>query len=167
MSRNTGLDLLRTSAILLVLALHASQLAPGRPWLLGYVSAFGWAGVDIFFVLSGFLIANQFFSGKKESSSSSVRGFYVKRWLRTLPLYFFVLTFYVIIKPHLGFPFQGKPWHYAFFLQNYTGVKDFVPSWSLCIEEQFYLLFPFLALAWMRLKLPAWVWLLPAALSLI
>ncbi len=158
---------MRATAILLVLALHASQVSNGIPASLAYASAFGWMGVDIFFVLSGFLIGRQLFEASSVPPLLRIKEFYIKRWVRTLPLYFTVLCFYVVAKPLLGFPFQGEPLAYIVFLQNYLGIEDFVQSWSLCIEEQFYLFFPLIALLVARARLPAFAWLLPAMLSLV
>lgn len=163
--RNSGLDLLRAIAISCVVLLHASQVAAGIPYSLLWLSTFGWMGVDIFFVLSGFLIASQFFSAKGESSQRKLAEFYLKRSARTWPLYFTVLAFYVLVKPALGFPFQGDAKPYLFFGQNYLGISDFVQSWSLCIEEQFYLFFPLVALALGTLPRARFLWLLPLLFS--
>lgn len=165
--RMPGLDVLRSFAILAVLALHAGQLTPGMPDGPRFAASFGWAGVDLFFVLSGFLIGLQVFPEVRARAKNFLPVFYVKRWGRTLPLYFAVLAFYVIVKPRLGYPFQSSPAPYLVFLQNYDGPTDFVPSWSLCIEEQFYLLFPLLALAASRMRLPAAAWLLPVIASFL
>lgn len=159
-SRLPGLDLLRTIAILAVVSLHAGQLAGSQIEGLGALTSNGWMGVDVFFVMSGYLIGTQFFYG-----DDGIGSFYIKRWLRTLPLYFVVLFFYIWVKPALGFPFRGEAAPYFFFLQNYTGVPDFVPSWSLCIEEQFYLIFPVIAYLVAPLRLGGLFWLLPMIAS--
>lgn len=158
--RLSGLDLFRSVAIGLVLIYHASELAQNVPSWLKYLSSFGWAGVDLFFVLSGYLIAGQVFS---ETSSlnlkKSLRIFWIKRWYRTLPLYFFMIFMYMVLKPIAGFPFTDPdPWRFFFFLQNFFAPKDFVQSWSLCIEEQFYLVFPLLAYGLGIGKKHAWFW---------
>ena len=92
----------------------------------------------------------------------------MKRWTRTLPLYFLVLGTYAFLKPWLfGAPFVGGGWHYALFLQNYRPLQDFVQSWSLCVEEHFYLVLPLLAFGLRGRKWPAWVWLVPAGASVV
>lgn len=155
-----GLDLLRAVAILLVLLLHSNEFV-----VLGDTAAhffyFGWAGVDLFFVLSGFLIGSQAYRNTQVVEWGFVKRFWVRRWWRTIPLYLCVLFVYVVIKPLAGYPFQEKIWPFFIFLQNFFSPKDFVQSWSLCIEEQFYFFLPLLL--WIfsfQRKFPAWIWLL-------
>ena len=151
-SRNTGLDVLRATAILAVVAYHEETHCPadlaGRH-LVGVLGHFGWAGVDLFFVLSGYLIASQYFArAAAPGSTGLVQSFYIRRFLRTLPPYFVVLAItYVVTVYGLG---QGAAWPslwtYALFLQNFgMPVASFFVSWSLCVEEHFYLVFPLLA----------------------
>jgi peptidoglycan/LPS O-acetylase OafA/YrhL len=125
--------------------------------------------VDLFFVLSGYLIGRQVFSTRAETPlGTQLRHFWVKRWTRTLPLYFIVLGTYALIKPWVfGAPFVGGGWHYVLFLQNYGPLQDFVQSWSLCVEEHFYLVLPLLVFGLQGKKWPAWAWLVPAGLSLL
>jgi peptidoglycan/LPS O-acetylase OafA/YrhL len=169
-ARQDGLDILRAAAILPVLFFHAPEkLFLALPPVLQHASRFGWMGVDLFFVLSGYLIGRQVLSTRAEAPlGTQLRTFWVKRWTRTLPLYFVVLGTYAVIKPWVfGAPFVGGGWHYALFLQNYGPLRDFVQSWSLCVEEHFYLVLPLLAFGLRRRKWPAWVWLVPAGLSLL
>lgn len=165
--RYQGLDLLRAVAILLVLLLHAKDAARSVPESISRAFDFGWAGVDLFFVLSGFLVGGQVFGEQVKSVAKSMTIFWAKRWFRTFPLYFLVLAVYAIIKPLFGHPFQGWNWGYLFFMQNYTGIRDFDHSWSLCIEEQFYLVFPILAFGFGALKRSTFFWATPAILSLL
>jgi peptidoglycan/LPS O-acetylase OafA/YrhL len=171
-TREHGLDLLRAAAILGTLAFHSQELS-GLPSRLGPLLAYGWLGVDMFFVLSGFLIGRQVFrAGPNASYARELRSFWMRRWFRTLPLYFVVLFFYLIIKPKLfRAPFMGHAWAYLIFVQNYTmrpGLVDFVQSWSLCVEEQFYLVFPIVAfaVAWRRGP-RSWAWALPLFASML
>ena len=114
-------------------------------------------------MLSGFLISSQVMDADAPSPWEAVRRFWARRWTRTLPLYFFVLAAYALLKPPLFHaPFHGS-WRYLVFLQNTGPLKDFVQSWSLCIEEQFYLVFP-LVFFLLRPRRPAW-WLVPLAVS--
>ena len=130
--RDLGLDVLRAAAIAMVMVHHGVSVR-GLPVL----GAFG-TGVDLFFVLSGFLIGRIFYRSRLRSNFSLLE-FWQARWLRTLPPYFAMLGLYTWLE---GFP-GGS---YLLFLQNYAGVSGLGISWSLCVEEQFYLVFPLLAL---------------------
>ncbi|MBY0516467.1 MAG: acyltransferase [Bacteriovoracaceae bacterium] len=168
LKRNQGLDLLRFFAILMVLLLHSSQAIPEIPQSISRLFSYGWIGVDLFFVLSGFLIANQVFS--LNSTMGVIQGlktFWIKRWFRTFPLYFLVLFVYLFIKPYFGFPFND--WNYSFlvFFQNYFNLNDFVQSWSLCIEEQFYILFPIVFFVFGVKSNNLKIWCLPVLMSVI
>lgn len=168
--RQDGLDVLRALAILPVLFFHTPQrLFFTFPLALQQATRFGWMGVDLFFVLSGYLIGRQVFSAREEAPlGTQLRQFWVKRWTRTLPLYFVVLGTYAVIKPWVfGAPFVGGGWHYALFLQNYGPLQDFVQSWSLCVEEHFYLVLPLLAFGLRGRAWPAWVWLVPVGMSMV
>lgn len=168
--RLPGLDILRSLAVIAVLVLHMEDL-----WLKGATSPFprilqmGWVGVDLFFVLSGFLIGSLAFRDFAAPGAdwSTVTHFWFRRWARTLPLYYFCLLVYVFIKPLLGFPFSDKPLPYFFFAQNFLAPKDFVQSWSLCVEEHFYLVLPLIFWGLGKVRMPAWVWLLPLLVSLL
>ncbi|NOK14936.1 acyltransferase [Corallococcus exercitus] len=168
-SRRDGLDVLRAVAILAVLAFHAPSHA--RDALPGWVRsgfAHGWVGVDLFFVLSGYLIGRQVFGPEEPGGvGANLRVFWTKRWMRTLPLYFLVLAAYALKPWTFGTPFVGGGWHYALFLQNFTVPRDFEQSWSLCVEEHFYLLLPLAAFGLGGRRWPAFAWLLPAGLSLL
>jgi peptidoglycan/LPS O-acetylase OafA/YrhL len=152
-----GLDLLRAAAILMVLYAHAFVvLYPhfGEP--LGYFGHGGFYGVELFFVLSGFLIGQILIRhGSDLGQAGNVAFFYVRRWFRTLPLFFLFLfvnaIFERLFRAHaVGFT---EALSHGLFLRNLTGLHlTFFPeSWSLAIEEWFYLLFP--AALWFGLKL--------------
>lgn len=144
--RDSGLDLLRCFAILSVLFLHSIEAAPLTPQAIKDVFSYGWIGVDLFFVLSGYLIGNQtIWSKRSPSLTKNFQIFWAKRWFRTLPLYFVVLSAYVILKPAMmATDFKPKVFPFFLFLQNYFPLTDFVQSWSICIEEQFYIILPVL-----------------------
>ena len=96
-------------------------------------------GVDLFFVLSGFLVGRIYFVGSA-NKQFALMDFWRARWLRTIPPYFAMLAgFWLFARP--------LPFYYWLFAQNYVGVIDFIPSWSLCVEEHFYLLLPILGFA--------------------
>jgi peptidoglycan/LPS O-acetylase OafA/YrhL len=140
-----GLDHLRAIAILAVLCFHYQFF--GRPeWEAGRISKFGWSGVDLFFVLSGFLIAGQLFATVARGKPISLREFFIKRFFRIIPPYLLVLVLYLV------FPVMrewGRPWpawkYFTFTLnfgQDLSHYGSFSHAWSLCVEEQFYLLLP-------------------------
>jgi peptidoglycan/LPS O-acetylase OafA/YrhL len=168
-ARQDGLDVLRAAAILLVLCFHAPEaVTRALPGPVHSVFSLGWVGVNLFFVLSGYLIGRQVFATREDAPlGSRLRTFWVKRWTRTLPLYFVVLAAYAL-KPWLvGVPFVGGGWPYALFLQNYGTLQDFVQSWSLCVEEHFYLVLPLVAFGLKGQRWPAWAWLVPLGVSMV
>jgi peptidoglycan/LPS O-acetylase OafA/YrhL len=147
-SRLQGLDTLRALAITLVLMTHYCGFVSHKPTF-GFIGDIGWSGVDLFFVLSGYLIGNQVLSSFARGESFSLGEFFAKRFLRTLPNYYVVLAVYFLL-PIEGISGSGTAsiWRFLTFTQNYGqpyGVT-FSHSWSLCIEEQFYLILPVAAL---------------------
>jgi peptidoglycan/LPS O-acetylase OafA/YrhL len=156
------LDGLRAMAILLVLARHSlrpfiSEDAYQPVLTLGSLDVTplllnGWIGVDLFFVLSGFLIGRQAWRG------DSVRRFWFKRVTRILPAYWACLGVVAIVVTMAGTWSQSGADFLAHLvmLQDYTG-SVFVPAfWSLGAEEKFYLLAPLLVFALARLRRPLW-----------
>jgi peptidoglycan/LPS O-acetylase OafA/YrhL len=143
-----GLDLLRAVAIIWVMCFH-TFLIGGLNEHFTWLSRYGWMGVDLFFVLSGFLIGSQVLSPLARGEQFSFRDFYVRRAFRILP------AFWVVLALYLSFPwFREAPdleswWKFATFTLNllidYDQNQAFSHAWSLCIEEHFYLLFPLLA----------------------
>lgn len=135
-NRIASLDFLRAFAIVSVLMAHI-VLAIGAPSQLAPLQ-FGGSGVTLFFVLSGWLLGNQIFMEYKLTNSIHIKNFLLKRWIRTLPPYIFVLLITI-----LQLFFSGKldyfPFEYFLFIQNYYDLKFFTISWSLAVEEQFYL----------------------------
>ena len=152
-SRNPGLDNLRACAIALVFMYHYEVFVSGASTF-GWLSDIGWAGVDLFFVLSGYLIGNQLFAGLARGETISLPRFYARRALRTLPAFWTVLALFALFPAALG----GRPpppwWRFLTFTQN-LGLQPgtaFSHAWSLCVEEQFYLVLPALLVlaAWRR-----------------
>src|ERR1700754_3262950 len=92
-SRAAGPDLLRALAILLVMLWHLPR--PATPALLEGLKQYGWTGVDLFFVLSGYLIGTQLLARLAQGQRVSLRDFYLKRALRILPAFLAVLAIYV------------------------------------------------------------------------
>lgn len=138
-----GLDTLRAAAIVLVFAYHYQVFVSGEATF-GWLSRIGWVGVDLFFVLSGYLIANQLLGGMKRGEQLSLPRFYGRRLLRTLPNFYVVLALYWLFPQVLGGREPPPLWRFLTFTQNIalTPGTAFSHAWSLCIEEQFYLLLP-------------------------
>jgi peptidoglycan/LPS O-acetylase OafA/YrhL len=142
-----GLDTLRALAVTLVVLHHYMLFVSDAPTF-GWVGEFGWAGVDLFFALSGYLIGNQIFAAIASPQGFSLRHFYARRLLRTLPNFWAVLALYFLWPAFRGDAPLLPLWRYLSFTQN-IGLEPgtaFSHAWSLCIEEQFYVLLPALAL---------------------
>jgi len=146
------LDRLRGLAILLVLMNHTKKAAP--QYFDGILRQ-GWIGVDLFFVLSGFLITGILWESRGEKGY--FKRFYVRRILRIWPVYLIILFLVFAIVPlirHLSGlsagTLLGEPygvWAYLLFIQNLLGPALYYSpllsiTWSLAIEEQFYLVWP-------------------------
>jgi peptidoglycan/LPS O-acetylase OafA/YrhL len=135
--RRFGLDLMRSLAIGLVLASH----------VVNGVDVLGVLGVELFFVLSGFLIGGillRTLDEKQGFTFSDLRGFLRRRWYRTLPAYYLYFALFVVVQiwsPVDGRFSLGELPYYALFLQSFAWPRFlfFGISWSLCIEEWFYL----------------------------
>ncbi|WP_426342750.1 acyltransferase family protein [Pseudoduganella sp. S-14] len=146
-SRVHGLDTLRALAIMLVFANHYMGFVSHEPTF-GWFSEIGWAGVDLFFALSGYLIGHQVFSALR-GPGLSLPHFYARRLLRTLPAYLAVLALYAWWPYWAGNLPHAPWWKYLTFTLN-INLKPgtlFSHAWSLCVEEQFYLLLPPVVLA--------------------
>ena len=142
-SRNPGLDTLRACAIALVFMYHYEIFVSRAPTF-GWLSDVGWVGVDLFFVLSGYLIANQLFAGMARGERLALPRFYARRALRTLPVFWLVLAAFALFPAALGGRAPPPWWRFLTFTQN-IGLEAgtaFSHAWSLCIEEQFYLVLP-------------------------
>lgn len=146
-----GLDHLRAFAITFVFLFHYNVFS--HPQWISTISSFGWTGVDLFFVLSGFLIAGQLFA----EDPISLKTFYTKRVFRIFPAYFFIVALYFLF-PYLRERDNPAPlWKFITFTQNLgldlKNTGAFSHAWSLCIEEQFYLLLPILIIFFRNYRL--------------
>jgi peptidoglycan/LPS O-acetylase OafA/YrhL len=159
-TRFPALDGIRALAVLMVFAFHYGGGAHGGK-VLGLVNAIrlqGWAGVDIFFVLSGFLITGVLYDTRRDSQF--FRRFYARRALRIFPVYYLVAALLLALTQIFHYAWQTTHLLLLVFLGNIPGdlnpalyqVRATSPAadiylghlWSLCVEEQFYLLWPLL-----------------------
>ncbi len=155
-ARNAWLDSLRALAIFAVLNCHAASnycTLSGQSQR-GIYAAFGLGGhgVDLFFVLSGWLLGNVLFRELETTQTIDVRRFWMRRWLRTLPAYFAILALTLLQRTFQGRIEASDAWFFIFG-QTYafTELPFFGISWSLCVEEHFYLLVaPLLLLGYRR-----------------
>jgi len=153
-NRIYGLDILRALAILFVVIGHGAYLMP--PARYKYVNYFVFDGVSIFFVLSGFLIGGILIKilNNHGLNIKLILNFWKRRWFRTLPNYFLILTVLLILSALFKEDFVvTDKWEYYLFIQNlFTKHPIFFPeAWSLSIEEWFYLLLPILLFIWIKL----------------
>ena len=151
MPRQAGLDLIRAAAIVWVMIYHASLFdLISNDWTL---VAFGWMGVDLFFVLSGFLVAGQLLQPVAQGQSPDFTQFFMRRVLRTLPAFLAMLAVYFSVPAWRERPDIQPFWQFLTFTQNLfirlDTFKAFSHVWSLCVEEQFYVILP-LALLYLR-----------------
>ena len=149
MKYNPALDGLRAVAITLVLLTHSfMSLFPG-----------GWIGVDVFFVLSGYLITSILLKEIRETGAIAWGRFYWRRALRLTPPLAIVAIFqfaHAAISPHNGAEISTATIVGIAYLENFNSVFNFAPAdvvghtWSMATEEQFYLLWPvaLLLIAW-------------------
>jgi len=154
-----ALDGVRGIAILLVILVHLSAIL--RDMGIQRYLGFGWIGVDLFFVLSGFLITRILLDTRNDSRY--YQRFYIRRGLRIWPLYYVYLVASILFVHLLGrvfahshgdFGSAGPPsittplWMYLFFMQNlywpslFCSKDAMAVTWSLCIEEHFYFAWP-------------------------
>ncbi|WP_075795982.1 acyltransferase family protein [Massilia putida] len=138
-----GLDTLRALAVALVVLHHYTLFVSDAPTF-GWAGTMGWAGVDLFFALSGYLIGNQIVAASGAAPRFGLAGFYRRRLLRTLPGFWVVLALYALWPAWRGDAPMLPLWQYLTFTQNIhlQPGTAFTHAWSLCIEEQFYLLLP-------------------------
>ena len=150
-ARLHGLDTLRALAIVVVMVFHLQTYLPAFLKPIGRV---GWMGVDIFFVLSGFLIGSQLLKPYLRGEKLSLANFYWRRAFRILPAYLLVVLLYFTVPAWRESPGISPPWMFLTFTQNffidYSVHQAFSFAWSLCVEEHFYLVLPLLVLLLMK-----------------
>src|SRR5439155_22028500 len=152
-TRIRQLDAIRGVAILTVILHNQRDQFPSLH--LEQVFENGWMGVDLFFVLSGFLITGILVDTKP--SPAYFTNFYARRCLRIWPLYYSMLFFMFAVVPlmrpaegHMIYARSSPWWAYPLFLQNVlvpiptSATGPLSVSWSLAVEEQFYLVWPWI-----------------------
>jgi peptidoglycan/LPS O-acetylase OafA/YrhL len=139
--RQPGLDLLRALAIVVVVVYHAALFGFQLP---GRVDRFGWIGVDLFFVLSGYLIGGQLLAPLARGQRIKLGRFFARRALRIMPAYFLVLAVYFSLPSWREYPEIYPLWKFLLSVQNIGlhGGTAFSHAWSLAVEDQFYLTLP-------------------------
>jgi len=179
-----ALDGVRGLAIVLVMFRHLSLLRMGtRPddplvdRLVHGAASVGWVGVDLFFVLSGFLITGILLDAK--GTSGAFPRFWKRRALRIFPLYYAACAFFFFVLPHIGY-FAGDPatatlvhnqaWYWLYGVNILEALKGGAATplntahfWSLSVEEQFYIVWPFVVLTLSRRSL----WRVVVAMSAV
>ncbi len=150
-ARLHGLDTLRALAIVVVMVFHLGGYLPPA---LAPVADLGWMGVDLFFVLSGFLIGSQLLQPCARGEYVDVPAFYARRAYRILPAYFVVLALYGVIPAWREQALLPAAWKFVTFtmnlVMNYPAELAFSHAWSLCVEEHFYLVLPWLVVWCLR-----------------
>lgn len=150
--RAAGPDILRAAAVLLVMAWHLPKAARAGP--LAMLQPYGWLGVDVFFVLSGYLIGRQLLAAAARDGGIDLPDFYRRRALRILPAYLVVLAAYAALPFVHEARGMAPLWRFLTFTMNfgldYGRAGTFTSAWSLCVEEHFYLVLPLLVLALRR-----------------
>lgn len=140
-----GLDVMRAVAVLLVLISRLKRIVPDSE-IRHIASVGGVIGVEIFFVLSGFLIGSivlSFFL-KDDFNFLKVKNFWIRRFFRILPNYFLILITNILVFKLIGFSLPESIWKYFFFIHNFANALPvfFMESWSLSVEEFSYILLP-------------------------
>ena len=155
-----ALDVLRSLAILLVFTAHYGAAFQALPRVQALpMFNWGWTGVDLFFVLSGFLIGGQLWKELKRTNSIQIGRFLLRRGLRIWPLYYAFVAF-VAAEGLFGRSLSGL-WSDICFLSN-DFHNQIGGGWSLSTEEQFYVIAPVSIALFSRAIKPTRLWILPA-----
>ena len=134
--------------------------------LAGRVHRFGWIGVDLFFVLSGYLIGGQLLAPLARHQPLKLGRFFARRALRILPAYLVILAIYFVLPSWREYPEMFPLWKFLLSVQNIglRGGTAFSHAWSLAVEDQFYLVLPLVLLLILRFRHSAFI--VPSAIVL-
>jgi peptidoglycan/LPS O-acetylase OafA/YrhL len=136
--RNVGLDLLRIIAVFLVIGRHLHAAEGESSWIATWQRG-GWVGVDLFFVLSGFLIASLLFREQVRTGSVRIKSFLIRRAFKIYPAFWVFLLLTTLARLSFGKPIDVQRAIAEFlFVQNYF-VGLWGHTWSLAVEEHFYI----------------------------
>jgi peptidoglycan/LPS O-acetylase OafA/YrhL len=149
-----GLNHLRAIAISLVFFYHYFLISGGEPEWLPDIADFGWTGVELFFVLSGFLISSQLFLQIRQGQIISFPRFFLKRFFRIVPAFLVTVAIYFCIPFFREKEALPPLWKFLTFTQNLglnlNKTGTFSHAWSLCVEEHFYLVLPIVLIVLQR-----------------
>lgn len=150
-NRIPSLDGIRALAIIMVVICHVQVfLKPLSGPIAYFCTEMAWAGVYLFFVLSGYLVGRLALSELAATNDLKISAFWARRSLRTWPLYFLALFANYWLAPH-ALPPAPQLWSYLTFTQVFFKMNYFVESWTLAVEEQFYFVLPLFLVAVVRL----------------
>lgn len=164
-----GLDGLRALAILLVVGSHffgafwSSHVRTALPPMAHFpFFELGWSGVDLFFVLSGYLIGKQLWRERLTTGTVKFKEFILRRGFRIWPLFYFVVTYFALFGP-----VHPTRWDFLMVTNFARFTGGFDDAWSLATEEQFYIIVPLLLIATAFVKRPSWYFAAIVATSCI
>ncbi|MDA1313422.1 MAG: acyltransferase [Acidobacteria bacterium] len=162
--RFRGLDGLCALSVIIVISAHIHMTEQPFLWLAGS------GGVAVFFVLSGFLITTLALREEQDSGSLNLRAFYIRRSLRIFPAYYYVLGITALLAYGATDPGHAARWnaampYYLLYFNEFAPTANFFHSWSLGLEEKFYLLWPFIAFVGLKAR-RQWRFILAAAVAL-
>lgn len=150
-NRLAQLDFLRAVAVFLVIGNHSAICPPETSEIFNKITSVwyrgGWTGVDLFFVLSGFLIAGLLFNEYKKRGAIDIKRFLVRRGFKIYPAFWFLILVTLAVNTLNGEEiYRGGFLSELLFIQNYhPGIWNH--TWSLAVEEHFYIFLGFLFLA--------------------
>ena len=151
------LDFVRGIAILAVMEYHFETVPVANVWARGFEHFFkrtGWMGVDLFFVLSGFLVGGLIIQELLKTGNLRIRRFLLRRMFKIWPAYYCYLLLQICIGKH---PLGSFAWQNLLNIQNYAGTS-LNHTWSLAVEEHFYLALPLLLLVlYKKARLRRWI----------
>jgi peptidoglycan/LPS O-acetylase OafA/YrhL len=142
MNRNFNFDFIRASTIMAIMFFHMMQMTLPHPEVYQFIEV-GKFSIDVFFCLSGYLVGTLYWREYKKTGTVNLWWFWLRRWSRTFPLYYlFLIVSYLAVYTSRHEPFDMT---YLVFLQNYyIRIPFYLVTWTLCIEEHFYVIVPLL-----------------------